>query len=197
MDLEQRSFAIDGFAVEEREGKGPVIRGHAAVFDQLSDDLGGFRERILPGAFAEAIVQDDVRGLFNHDVNFVLGRNRAGTLRLAEDQKGLAFEIDAPATPTIRDLVLEPMRRGDVTQMSFKFQVRMDGQDWAVDEDGVTIRTLKKLRLFDISPVVFPAYPQTDAAVRELRAWQAEQAKPPVLTTPFNLLRARLKQAGA
>ena len=140
MELERRVIPLEGVRVERRDGSAPKITGHAAVFDQLSEDLGGFRERILPGAFLEAIEKDDVRALFNHDSNYILGRNRAGTLRLAEDARGLAIEIDAPSTPTINDLVLAPIERGDVTQMSFGFSVRMDGQDWEVDTDGQTIR---------------------------------------------------------
>lgn len=187
MDTERRAFAIDGLTVEIREGKPPMIRGHAAVFDQMSEDLGGFREMISPGAFADAIAGDDVRALFNHDPNFVLGRNRSNTLRLKEDTRGLAFELDIPDTQTIRDLVVAPIERGDVSQCSFGFSVRPGGQDWAKNDDGQTIRTLKKLRLFDVSPVTFPAYPQTDVAVRELRAW-TDTLKP---TTPFALLRAK------
>lgn len=173
MDLERRHFAVEGLTVEERgEGKGAMIRGHAAVFGQLSEDLGGFREQIAPGAFASAVDgSDDVRALFNHDSNFILGRNRSKTLRLKEDSRGLAIEIDAPDTQTIRDLVLAPIARGDVSQMSFGFSVRPNGQDWAKDDEGRVIRTLKSLRTFDVSPVVFPAYPQTDVGLRELRAW--------------------------
>jgi hypothetical protein len=199
MDLERRFFAIEGLTVETREGKAPLIRGHAAVFGQLSEDLGGFREQIAPGAFESAVAgDDDVRALFNHDPNFILGRNRSKTLRLKEDSRGLAIEIDAPETDTIRDLVLAPIARGDVSQMSFGFTVRPNGQDWAKDDEGRVIRTLKSLRTFDVSPVVFPAYLGTDVsmrevAVRELRAWTAT-LKPAV---PMNLIRARQLQARA
>jgi HK97 family phage prohead protease len=194
MDLERRFFAVEGLAVETREGKAPVLRGHAAVFNQLSEDLGGFREQIVPGAFASAVDgSDDVRALFNHDSNFILGRNRSKTLRLKEDSRGLAIEIDVPDTQTIRDLVLAPIERGDVSQMSFGFSVRPNGQDWAKDDEGRVVRTLKSLRCFDVSPVVFPAYPQTDVGLREMRAWtevvQAQAAR------HLNLARARQLQA--
>ena len=63
------------------------------------------------------------------------------------------------------------MERGDITQMSFGFSVRPGGQDWAKDDNGRTIRTLKKVRLYDVSPVTYPAYPQTDVAVREMRSF--------------------------
>ena len=191
MDIEHRTFAIEGLSVETRDGAPPVIRGHAAVFNQLSEDLGGFREQIKPGAFADAIAGDDVRALFNHDPNFILGRNVAKTLSMKEDSRGLAIEIIPPDTQTIRDLVLAPIARGDVSQMSFGFSPRPGGQDWAKDDEGRTIRTLKAVRLFDVSPVVFPAYPQTDVAMRDLRAWQAQQTP----SLPINLLRALELQA--
>lgn len=196
MEIERRFFAIEGLTVETREGKSPLIRGHAAVFGQLSEDLGGFREQIAPGAFATAVSgDDDVRGLFNHDPNYILGRNRSKTLRMKEDSRGLAFEIDAPDTQTIRDLVLAPIERGDVSQCSFGFAVRPNGQDWAKDDEGRVIRTLKSLRTFDVSPVVFPAYPQTDVGLRELRAWTDSLVVVP--GAPMNLIRAREQQARA
>lgn len=188
MEIERRVFAIEGLKIERRDGKPPVVRGHAAVFNQLSEDLGGFREQIAPGAFAEAIEKDDIRALFNHDANVILGRNRAGTLRLAEDTRGLAIEIDAPDTGLVRDMVLSPIERGDVSQMSFGFQVRPGGQDWAKDDEGRVVRTVKRVRLFDVSPVVFPAYPQTDVAVRALRGFMT-------MAVPMNLVRAREQQA--
>jgi len=169
-EIERRSFVIDGLTIETRDDSKRIIRGHAAVFNQLSEDLGGFHEQIMPGTFAEAIERDDVRALFNHDANFVLGRTVSKTLRLSEDARGLAIEIDPPDTQTARDLLVS-MERGDITQMSFGFSVRPGGQDWAKDDDGRTIRTLKKVRLYDVSPVTYPAYPQTDVAVREMRSF--------------------------
>lgn len=192
-DVERRSFAIDGLTVETREDGKRKLLGHAAVFNALSEDLGGFRETIAPGAFAEAVTKDDVRALFNHDSNYVLGRLRSGTLRLVEDARGLAIEVDLPDTQTIRDLVVAPIERGDVSQMSFGFSVRPGGQDWAQDDEGRVIRTLKKVRLFDVSPVTYPAYPQTDVAVREMRSWQASAAVPPATNT--RLAAARQRQA--
>jgi hypothetical protein len=169
MNIERRAFALEGIEIEERDGQPPVIRGHAAVFNQLSEDLGGFREQIAPGAFADAILRDDVRALFNHDPNFVLGRSRAGTLRMREDESGLAVEIDPPDTQFARDLAIS-MRRGDISQMSFGFRVEKGGQSWAKSPDGgESIRTVTKVRLYDVSPVTFPAYPQTDVAIRSLR----------------------------
>lgn len=187
MDIERRAFTAEVISIEMREGKPPVLLGHAAVFNALSEDLGGFREQIVPGAFSDAIQTDDVRALFNHDPNFVLGRNRSKTLKLSEDARGLAIEIQLPDTQTVRDLVMAPIERGDVSQMSFGFSVRPGGQDWAKDDEGRVIRTLKKLRLFDVSPVTYAAYPQTDVAVRELRSFHATLAP----KTPFNLLRAK------
>ena len=193
MEIERRVFALDGLRIERRDGQAPLIHGHAAVFNQLSEDLGGFREQIAPGAFASAIDgSDDVRALFNHDPNFILGRNRSKTLRLKEDSRGLAIEIDAPETDMIRDLVLAPIERGDVSGMSFGFNVRPNGQDWAKDDEGRVVRTLKALRTLDVSPVVFPAYPQTDVALRELRDWTS--ATGIVLGRP-NLLIALQQQA--
>jgi HK97 family phage prohead protease len=172
--IERRSFAVDGLVVEDRDmqdGKIPCIRGHAAVFNAMSEDLGGFRETILPGAFSDSMTSDDVRALYNHDPNYVLGRNRSGTLRLAEDSHGLAIEIDPPDTTFARDL-LTSMRRGDISQMSFGFMVPKGGQSWQKNSDGSTTRTLSKIQLLDVSPVTFPAYPQTDCAVRSLEEFQ-------------------------
>jgi hypothetical protein len=174
-DREIRSFTLDEIKIEAREDGKRLIRGHAAVFNQLSEDLGGFREQIAPGAFAEAIKTDDVRALFNHNADLILGRNLAGTLKLAEDARGLAIELDPPDTQAGRDLLVS-MERGDVTQMSFGFSVRPNGQNWGKDDTGQVVRTITRVRLFDVSPVVYPAYPQTDVAVRELRDWQAAQA---------------------
>ena len=166
MEMERRHLPLE-IRVERRDDGAAVIVGHAAVFGQLSEDLGGFREQIMPGAFADALQSDDVRALWNHNPDYVLGRNRSNTLTMSEDSRGLAIEIVPPDTQTIRDLVLAPMERGDVSQMSFAFSVRPGGQDWAKDDAGQVVRTLKRLRLFDVSPVTYPAYPQTDVSVAQ------------------------------
>ena len=172
--LERRTVILDGIRIESRAGEedNQHIVGHAAMFDSLSENLGGFREIIKPGAFARSIREDDIRALFNHNPDLILGRNKSGTLILAEDDRGLAIEIDPPDTQAARDLMVS-MARGDVSQMSFGFRVRAGGSSWDEDQNGDVIRTLTDVVLFDVSPVVYPAYPETDAAVREMRDWSS------------------------
>ena len=190
-ELERRSWNTAELRAEPPEGGGlPVIVGRAAVFDALSEDLGGFRERVAQGAFAATIAEDDIRALINHSPDYVLGRNRAGTLKLAEDGEGLSVRITPPDTSYARDLIAS-IERGDMSGMSFGFRTITD--EWNM-EDGETVRTLKAVRLFDVSAVTFPAYPQTDVAVRALTAFR-EALKPPV---PWrrNLGRRRLELTG-
>lgn len=170
-DLERRTFVADALRVEARaEGVGRLV-GHAAVFNTEAKIGRWFRERIAPGAFRRAIAEDDVRALFNHDEDWVLGRNRAGTLRLSEDEVGLAIEITPPDTQLVRDLVMAPIARGDVTQMSFGF--RMLREEW--DESGdVPLRTLLEVELFDVSPVTFPAFATTDVTLRTLESRRSQ-----------------------
>ncbi len=158
--FERRSYDLVELRVTNEDGNGPVIRGHAAVFNLPSDPIGpaGFVEVIKKGAFAKTLGEADVRALMNHDPNYVLGRNKAGTLTMTEDKKGLAVDIIPPPTQWASDLLIS-MERGDISQMSFGFQVIKDS--WLDN-----IRTLHEIRLFDVSVVTFPAYPQTDAAVR-------------------------------
>lgn len=151
----------------------PKITGYAAVFNTWADIGGWFRESIRPGAFAKTIKEADIRALMNHNENYVLGRNKSGTLRLSEDKKGLAVEID-PVPATWADDLLKSMRRGDVSQMSFGFQVNKSEVDYEKDE-----RTLTDVTLFDVSVVTFPAYPTTSAQVRSLF-----QAKPVLKEEP-------------
>jgi HK97 family phage prohead protease len=152
------------------DGGRTTISGYAAVFNSLSEDLGGFVEVIRPGAFQAALAAgQDVRGLVNHDPNLLLGRTASGTMRLAEDKRGLRYEIDAPDTQLARDLV-ELLRRGDLTGSSFAFTVAKDGDLWR-DEQGNTIRELHAVdTLYDVGPVVYPAYKTTvsEAARRSL-----------------------------
>lgn len=161
-------------------GKGATLAGHAAVFNLLSEDLGGFREKVDAGAFDETLARDDVVALWNHDANVVLGRSSAGTLRLAKDERGLAVEIDPPDSSGGRDLVVA-VGRGDVKQMSFGFRTLKDSWERVQKDGGAVeeIRTLLKVRLFDVSPVTFPAYPQTDVAVRSREEWRVSLNRDP------------------
>lgn len=171
-----------------KDGDKPKIAGHAAKFDSLSEDLGGFRERIAPGAFAKTLTSGDIRALWNHDANIVLGRNKSGTLRLSEDSAGLFYECDVPDTQLVRDMVLAPIERGDVNQCSFGFSTNAD--KWA-KVDGEWIRTLLEVDLFDVSPVTYPAYQATDVAVRGLR--EAEKTLIPPDDWSVALMRRRLE----
>lgn len=170
---ERRVITGELRAVGEGDAAPTKIVGYAARFNSLSEDLGGFRERIAPGAFANAILTCDVRALWNHDANIVLGRNMSGTLRLQENEDGLYYECDPPNTQLVRDMVMAPIGRGDVNQCSFGFRTILD--KWE-EIAGETIRTLIQVDLFDVSPVTYPAYPTTDVAVRSLQQVRANEA---------------------
>lgn len=166
----------------DEENKAPVFRGHAAVFDQESEDLGGFTEVIARGAFRRALGEDqDTVALFNHDSNLVLGRTTNRTLDLREDPRGLHAEFNAPDTQYARD-IRELVRRGDVHQMSFAFTVARD--DWQERSDGTILRRVLEVdRLHDVSLVTTPAYPQTSAeAVRESLASESDSLPEPADT---------------
>ena len=150
------------------------MTGYAAVFNQLSENLGGFREQIAPGAF-DKVLNDDVRALFNHEPHLILGRTTAKTLSLDVDATGLHYRIDPPDTQYARDLT-ESIKRGDVSQSSFAFRVEDD--HWDEDDDGRLIRTIKQFkRLYDISPVTYPAYPDTTVASRILKNYQSSLSR--------------------
>lgn len=143
------------------------IVGYGARFNELSEVLFFFREKIASGAFAEALKYSDVRALINHDPNYVLGRTKAGTLNLTEDEVGLRYEIDPPNTSFANDL-LESITRGDISQSSFAFSVGEGNDEW--DESGdIPIRTIHKFdALYDVSPVTYPAYDSTSVGARNM-----------------------------
>jgi uncharacterized protein len=153
-----------------RRGKKPGLEGYAAVFNQSSEDLGGWNEVIMPGAFADCLgTKPDIRALFNHNADQVLGRTTSGTLRVTEDDKGLTYSVDLPDTQTARDL-LTSVERGDISQSSFGFMVRKEKLSVKTDADGQEefTREIHACDVFDVSPVTFPAYPQTSV---DVRAW--------------------------
>lgn len=141
------------------------ITGYAAVFNVETELWPGFREKIAPGAFTESLKKDDVRALFNHDPNVILARNTSGTLRLWEDEKGLGYEILANPDDPDAQRVVPKIKRGDVSQSSFGFNIIKRSVEVNERKDEMT-RTIEKAQLFDVSPVTFPAYPSTEAHVR-------------------------------
>lgn len=167
------------------EGDGMTFRGYAAVFNSWSEDLGGFREQIAPGAFTRSLKRDrNLRMFLNHNSDSLLATTRAKTLTLTEDDKGLLAEASLPDTSLGRDTA-ELLRRGDIDSMSFGFMVDPKGQKWS--EDGAE-RTLTEIRLFEVSPVTgWPAYPATSASVRELA--EAIEVAPDELAAAFAVLR--------
>jgi uncharacterized protein len=163
MGYERRGFTS---AVGAAGGARKTIYGYAAVYGKLSEDLGGFREMIRAGAFDGVLGQDTV-GLFNHDSNLVLGRTTSGSLRLAVNSAGLAYEIDPPPTTWAGDLLVS-IARGDVHQSSFAFTIARGGDEWreATPDTPYVLRIINRVeRLYDVSPVTSPAYEDTSATV--------------------------------
>lgn len=174
----------------EQDGR---IEGYAAVFGQWSEILGWFRERIQRGAFKKTLAEADVRALFNHDPNYVLGRNRAGTLELGEDSRGLWFAVTPPEAQWANDL-RGSIRRGDINQASFQFDAVRD--NWEMNAQPVE-RELIEVRLYDVSVVTFPAYPQTSVNARSLAQMFLHQLRDQPDPDVIKLLRDQLSQLDA
>ena len=182
MEIERRDFAFEDdneLIVESRADGRAAIVGYAAVYNRLSLDLGGFREEILPGAFDKILTRQrgkqDVVALFNHDSNIVLGRTSSGTLELSSDEKGLRYVVTPPVS---RADVMELISRRDVRGSSFAFTVDKSGEGFRQGDDGNAVRQIREVSgLYDVGPVLVPAYPSTSAAVamRSYEAWMQSQ----------------------
>lgn len=184
------SLALAETRIETREDGTEKIAGYAAVFYDGSErtqfDIWGdgeYLERIMPKAFDRALKENqDVRALFNHDPDYLLGRTISSTLELSTDKTGLRYVIDPPDTQSGRDTVTS-VRRGDLSGSSFAFRVK--AQVWREEErDGQTvmIREIEDVDLFDVGPVTFPAYEatSTELAKRSLEEWIAGQQMPTI-----------------
>jgi HK97 family phage prohead protease len=186
-NLERRYVNLEDLQlrVEKREDGQRVLTGYPIVFNRKSVNLGGFQEVVAPGAADETIRDDDIRALFNHDSNLILGRNRANTLKLTSDQRGVHMEVPLPDTTAARDLAVS-IERGDVSGGSFSFNIKPGGAAWSdgEEENELPLRTVLKIRLYDVGPVTFPAYPDTEMGVRadtgdvarELEEWHSQRA---------------------
>lgn len=171
MSNRERRSLIDSPITANEEGK---FTGLAAVFDRPSEDLGGFIEYIDKRAFDNVLAENpDVVAVWNHNENELLGRTKSGTLKLWTTEQGLHYELDAPDTSLGRDL-RELASRGDVTSSSFAFTV--EKQEWE-KRDGKKVRRITQIgRLFDVSLVTVPAYPDATVALRSLEQFEVEQS---------------------
>ncbi len=202
--IERRDWVFEddeALVIEKRSDGRPVISGYAVKWNSLSVDMGGFRERFLPGAFDKVLSRSykkaDPIALFNHDPSIVLGRASSGTLEVKADDKGLAYRIFPPTT---RADIVELVERGDVRGASFAFTVEPKGEAWGPDDSGKPLRSISEASgLFDISVVVNPAYPAstTSVARRSLEQWLASQEQEPVVPEPIAVRRGLLPAAAA
>lgn len=170
--METRHFngTISGLEMRA-EGDGRTFTGYAAIFNSDSEPMGGFTERIAPGAFRRSLTSHgwDIKLLANHDPGRVLGSTRAKTLRITENDRGLYVEATLPDNTDGRDIA-ESIRRGDIDSMSFGFTTQPGGDTWSADGK---IRTLTDVKLYEVSIVAWPAYSSTTgtASVRALTSF--------------------------
>lgn len=167
--FERRAHTLTAIEVRADDtGTGIGFKGHAALFDSrtwIGPKKWGFFEQVSRGAFTRSIGDHDVRFLINHDPNLVLARNTSGTLRMTEDAQGLAVDADLARTSYGNDLAIS-LERGDISQMSFAFEVL--SETWDTLENGDEVRTIDEAKLYDVSAVTYPAYDSTDASLRSV-----------------------------
>lgn len=149
------------------KGSSIYAEGYASVFEKRSGNLGGFVEKVKPTAFNKTIKEADVRALWNHDPQYVIGRTGAGTLELSIDNSGLYYRSLLPNTSYAKDLA-ELLERRDVRESSFTFFKVQD--DWDLTEEGYPQRSLIEVGLIDVAPVTFPAYPDATSGVARRNA---------------------------
>lgn len=171
--IETRVFHLSDLEVRAEGDAAPEFSGYAAIFNEETELWPGFREKVAPGAFSKTLRErDDVVLLFNHDSDTVLASTKARSLDLAEDEIGLRVRATLDPADVDTQRVVPKMKRGDIDQMSFGFQTISD--EFLNNEDGTTLRTLKEVKLWDVSVVTWPAYPGTEADVRALKIRQID-----------------------
>ena len=169
---EQRAFgAVAELRFAQGEAGIGTASGYAVLFHNRTDIGGWWTEQFAPGVFAESLGQRDVVALHSHDDARPVGRRSRGTLRLNEDERGLAFENDLPDTSDGRDLKVQ-LERGDIEGMSFRFVSRHDEWDETVDPP---LRTIHKADLIEVTYTAFPAYPDTEVGMRSLDQARTEK----------------------
>lgn len=182
---EVRTFTVSNLSTRNVEGEARKLVGYASVFNSpttIGEDW--FTEEIMPGAFAQSIAEKDVRALFNHDWNNVLGRTKSGTLLLEEDSHGLRFEIELPDTTVATDLA-KSIDRGDIDQCSFGFIPDVETWD---HEASPPARKLEKVELFEVSIVSLPAYDDTTVSLRSQEQYKLIERRHAVISQIKNIL---------
>lgn len=173
-ELEKRTYNIEFRASDDGDGR--TVSGYAAVYRSVSNELWGFEEVIEPGAFDNADLSD-VRALFNHDPNQILARTSSGTMQLVQDDTGLRYEFEMPDTTLGNDLLVM-MKRGDISQSSFAFTIKEDS--WEERDGALPLRHIRQIdRVYDVSPVTYPAYEKTSVTARSWEAFNNENTVPP------------------
>lgn len=171
-NFERRFISPKGLELREGKDDLEVMVGYAATFNSRSEDLGGFVEEIEPGFFRTAIKPGnlDCYSLFNHNPDNVLGYSRAGEVRVSEDTEGLYQETDLIGDTTDSTNMIAHLRAGRIHKMSFAFTVHKSGQKWSTEGNRNVRRLLADgcSRLYDVSPVTYPAYQSTSLGLRDL-----------------------------
>ena len=186
-EIERRSDPALQAEVRQEEN-GRRIVGYAAVFDAEADIGGMFRERFLPGAFINAIGRDDVRLRIEH-TGLPLARTASGTLRLSEDERGLRIEAELDGTDPDVQRVIPKIDRGDLSHMSIAF--RAARQTWDESRDP-PLRSIEEADLVDVALVTFPAYDQTEVALRSLEAKREAERKQQNFSAAARRIRRKL-----
>jgi uncharacterized protein len=184
-DGERRFFSEPvGFEKREEGDDENVIEGYAAVFNKDSEDFGGWHERIAPGAFS-SVLKDNAVALFNHDMNLIIGRNGVN-LTLSEDETGLKYRVKLPDTSLGKDM-RQLIKDKIIDKSSFAFTVQE--QEWrhSPNQDEPSVRTIKKIkRLYDVSPVTSPAYPDATVGARSFEAEKPQAEDNPLTADLIN-----------
>jgi HK97 family phage prohead protease len=175
----------------ETRGLSKLIRGYPIVFNRLSENLGGFREKVIPEAIDRTLRDGiDLRALVDHDASKILGRLSAGTLRVEKDQYGLAVEITPPNTTAGHDIV-ESINRRDVTGGSFAFMPIGETESWWDFKSNPPVRTVRDMLVRELTICSFPAYPQTELALRSLARYRGPRHPPATVTQRLAALEKR------
>ena len=165
MDRLKRQLRAVQTKFETRDdGEKMRIVGYFAVFNSIYEIAPGMTESVAPGAFSRTLPGGDIRALTNHDTTLVLGRTKAGTLILREDERGLYGEVEINPNDSDAVNLYERVKRGDVDQCSFGFEIVSEETDFR--DDGSVHWTLTDVDLHEVSICTFPAYEQTGVEAR-------------------------------